>query len=114
MSKQETVLDTLKKMAKNGLSKAVLMLAEAQSEDYLRMEERMTKIEERVESVEKKIDGVSDKMDRVLLMLEVKKAPFTSIKELFSNKLFLFLMFILISLGFGMSLQDIVSAWVKL
>lgn len=122
MCKQETVLKTLKKMTTDGeLDKCTIMLAEAQAEDYKHMDVRMEKIETEVQglrhdfgTMNKKVDDMGTKLDRVQSLLEVKTSVRTNIKELLSNKIFLVILFILLALGSGYSLTDVVSAYVNL
>lgn len=122
MCKQETVLKTLKKIGKDGdLDKCTIMLAEAQADDYKRMDVRMEKLETEVHglrqdfgSMNQKVDDMGSKLDRVQSLLEVKICVITNIKELMSNKLFLVIMCTLLALGSGYSLTDVVSAYIKL
>ena len=115
MCEQKTVLETLKAMPKKGgLSKATIMLAEAQAKDFVKMEQRMGNVEERLESVEEKLDTVDDKLNDVLVILNNQASPWKAIKELLSNKLVIIGLFVLISVLCGVPLSEVVNNYIKL
>lgn len=79
MCKQDTVLKTIKKMAKNGeLSDCAVMLAEAQAEDYKIMDTRIDKIETKVTEIDNKVDNV-------LLILNRQQSVIANIKAFVKN-----------------------------
>lgn len=109
MCRQLVVLKTLCAMVKNGgLSKCDVMLAEAQAEDYKKMEERMTNLEKKVDAVDKKVDAVDVKLDRVLEALAHEKSSvLATIKSVLSNRVFIYLLITLVCTAFGVSVGEV-------
>lgn len=105
---QRAVLELMKSLPKNGgLSKAAKALHDAQCRDFEKMEKRMTDIEKKVDVIDKKIETVESKIDRLTDIVE-KRSSFTqNIKEIFNNKVFLYLLISLICATCGVSIGEV-------
>lgn len=79
MCKQDTVLKTIKKMAKNGeLTDCAVMLAEAQAEDYKIMDTR-------IDTIESKVTEIDNKVDNVLLILNRQQSAIAIVRAFIKN-----------------------------
>ncbi len=108
MCKQRVALDMINGQArKGGLSKAALLLHEEQCKDFEQMDARMTKIEQKVENIEKKVDGLDEKLERVLALVGKRSSVFGTLKEVLSNKVFLYLLITLLTAAFGVSVGEV-------
>lgn len=97
----KTAIDVMKSQsAKKTLSRSeTIMLFEKVIEDNEKMGERMTSVENRLTDIEKKMDKV----------LEIVSKPTigSTIKEVLSNKMFVYLIITLLSAAFGVSVGEV-------
>lgn len=108
MCKQRVALDMIKGQAKRGgLSKAALLLHEEQCKDIEQMDERMTKIEKKVTDIEKKVAVMDTKIDRVLELVSKRVSVTGAVKEVLSNKVFIYVLITLLCAGFGVSVGEV-------
>lgn len=108
MCEQRVALDMILAQTKRGgLSKAALLLHEKQCEDYIKMERRMTKIEQKVDAVERKVETMDIKLDKVLELCARKNSVSAAIKEVLSNKTFLYVLITLLCAAFGVSVGEV-------
>ena len=108
MCKQRVALDMIKGQSKRGgLSKAALLLHEEQCRDFEQMDERMTKIEQKVETIEQKVDCLDEKLERVLELVGKRASVSGTIKEVLSNKVFIYLLITLLTAAFGVSVGEV-------
>ena len=108
MCEQRVALDMiLGQNKRGGLSKAALILHEKQCRDFEKMECRMTNLEKKVDSLEKKVDGVDEKLERVLELVGKRTSIGETIKEVLSNKVFIYLLITLLCATFGVSVGEV-------
>ena len=105
---QRTALDViLAEDNHGGLSKAAILLHQKQAEDAEKMDKRMCEIEKKVDTLDKKVDSLDKKVDDILELVS-KKCKFSdNIKEILSNKVFLYILITLICASFGVSVGEI-------
>lgn len=108
MCEQRVALDMLlSQPRRGGLSKSAIILHQKQCEDYIKMEKRMTNIEKQVAVVEKKVETLDTKIDEVLGLIRQKTSISGSIKEVLSNKVFIYLLITLLCGAFGVSVGEV-------
>lgn len=90
-----------------GLSKAALLLHQKQAEDAEKMDKRMSEIEKKVDSLDKKVDGLDKKVDDILELVSSRSSFKSNLKEVLSNKVFIYLLISLIALLGGANVADI-------
>lgn len=97
----KTAIDVMKSQSKRAtLTRSeTIMLFEKVIEDNEKMGERMTSVEKRLSDVENKIDKV----------LEIVSKPTigNTIKEVLSNKIFIYVIITLLSAAFGVSVGEV-------
>lgn len=102
----KSAIDVLKTQPRNGgLSKAEMMIFEKVVEDNKKMGDRMTKLEEKVGAVEDRLNSVDKKLDDVLKLLD--RPLWNNLKEVLSNKMFIYLIITLTCLICGVSVGQI-------
>lgn len=136
MCEQEIALKLICTMQENGgLSKADIMLHEAQCRDHKKMEKRMTGLEAKVAGVDKKIDQTNHKVDAIDKKVDMRfghmeeklnrllelantniscpvpscppPSPLKAVKEVLSNKVFLYLLITFMAACFGVSVGEV-------
>lgn len=90
-----------------GMSKAALLLHQKQAEDAEKMDKRMCEIEKKVDSLDKKVDGLDKKVDDILELVSSRCRFWDNIKEVLSNKVFLYILITLICAAFGVSVGEV-------
>lgn len=101
MCQQRTALDMIKSQKDHGgLSKAALLLHEKQCEDT----EKMNK---RIDEIEIKLDNVDRKIDEVKAIIISQGSFVKSLKEVLSNKVFLYLLIIFVASVCGVQVADL-------
>lgn len=101
MCQQRTALDMIKSQRDHGgLSKAALLLHEKQCEDT----EKMNK---RIDEIETKLDNVDRKIDDIKAMIVSQGSFVKSLKEILSNKVFLYLLITGVCLCCGVSIGEV-------
>lgn len=104
---QRVALDMIKIHPDHGgMSEAAIRLHEKQAEDAERMDKRMSEIEKKVDSLDKKVDNITNSIDEIKKMIEKKSSFKQNIKEILSNKVFLYLLFILMCLLVGKPIAE--------
>lgn len=90
-----------------GLSAAAVLLHQKQAEDAEKMDKRMCEIEKKVDVLDKKVDSLDKKVDDILEII-AKRTSFTeSIKEILSNKVFIYLLIIITASACGIQVADL-------
>lgn len=101
MCQQRTALDMIKaNQDHGGLSDAALLLHQKQCEDT----ENMNK---RIDEIENKVDIIDHKVDEIKHMISQRVSLFSNIKEILSNKVFLYLLLVLICVRYGISIAEV-------
>lgn len=102
MCKQRIALEMIKSQKnKGGLSKTALFLHEEQSKDFEEMSKRML-------NLEKKVDSISIKLDHLInLSKHNNNSIGISLKEVLSNKVFLYVIITLLCASFGVSVGEV-------
>ena len=90
-----------------GLSQAALSLHQKQAEDAEKMDKRMCEIEKKVDTLDKKVDTLDKKIDDLLEIVAKKTSFVESIKEILSNKVFIYLLIIITASICGVSVADL-------
>lgn len=97
-----------------GLSSAALLLHQKQAEDAEKMDKRMCEIEKKVDTLDKKVDSLDEKVDSLdekineIKTLIAKRTSFTeNIKEILSNKIFIYLLIIITASACGVQVADL-------
>jgi predicted RNase H-like nuclease (RuvC/YqgF family) len=108
MPKQRTALDMIKQQeGHGGMSPEALLLHEKQAEDAERMELRMCEIEKKVDNLDRKFDDLDKKMDELKHILERKSSFCSSLKEVLSNKVFIYILVSLMCVLFGVNVGEV-------
>lgn len=108
MSQQKTALDMIEtQQDRGGLSTAALMLHRKQCEDAENMERRMREIENKVDVLDTKVDNVEKKVDEIKMMINHKSSFIGNLKEVLSNKVFIYLLLIFIAVVFGIPIAEV-------
>lgn len=101
MCQQRTALDMIEAQKDHGgLSKAALLLHKKQCEDT----EIMNK---RIENIEEKLDAVDRKVDEIKKMIDERGSFRRSLKEILSNKVFIYLLIIITASACGVQVADL-------
>lgn len=90
-----------------GMSNAALLLHQKQAEDAEKMEKRMGEIEKKVDSLDKKVDTLDKKIDEIKSLVETRSSFVASLKEVLSNKVFLYLLIIITASICGVSVAEL-------
>lgn len=90
-----------------GLSKAALLLHQKQAEDAEKMDKRMYEIEKKVDTLDKKFDTLDKKVDEIKDLISKKISFKESIKEILSNKIFIYLLIIITASLCGVQVADL-------
>ena len=90
-----------------GMSPEALLLHEKQAEDAERMDKRMSEIEKKVDSLDKKVDTLDEKIDEIKTLIDKQSSIKQSLKEIFSNKIFIYLLLCFIAIKFGLPIADL-------
>jgi predicted RNase H-like nuclease (RuvC/YqgF family) len=90
-----------------GMSDAAIELHRRQAEDAEKMDKRMCEIEKKVDSLDKKVDTLDKKMDEIKDLVSTRSSFKESLKEVVSNKVFIYLLLVTIASIFGVQVADI-------
>lgn len=105
---QRTALDMiLAEDGHGGLSNAALLLHQKQAEDAEKMDKRMCEIEKKVDTLDKKFDTLDKKVDEIKDLISKKTSFKESIKEILSNKIFIYLLIIITASLCGVQVADL-------
>lgn len=105
---QRTALETIMTQADHGgLSEAALYLHLKQAEDAEKMEKRMSEIEKKVDALDKKVDALDGKIDEIKNLVAAKCSFWGSLKEVLSNKVFIYLLIIITASICGVQVADL-------
>lgn len=108
MSEQKTALEViLTQKDKGGLSDAAIILHQKQCKDAERMEKRMTEIEKKVDDLSDKVGSVESKVDELKALVIQKYSFVGSLKEILSNKVFLYILLITVASICGVSVAEV-------
>ena len=101
MCQQRTALDMIEAQKDHGgLSKAALLLHKKQCEDTRIMNKR-------IENIEEKLDAVDRKVDEIKEMIDERGSFSRSLKEILSNKVFIYLLIIITASACGVQVADL-------
>lgn len=90
-----------------GLSSAALLLHQKQAEDAEKMDKRMCEIEKKVDTLDKKFDSLDKKVDEIKDLIVKKTSFIENIKEILSNKIFIYLLIIITASACGVQVADL-------
>lgn len=115
MCRQRTALDMIKTQVDHcGMSDSALLLHEKQCEDFEYMQKEINAIKEDISSVKhtqeefKHTQDVMDKkIDDLISLVEKKSAFSRNLKDILSNKVFLYILITLICAAFGVSVGEV-------
>lgn len=108
MSEQKTALEViLTQKDKGGLSDAAILLHKKQSEDAEKMDERMKDIEKKVDALDGKVDALSGKVDEIKKIVILKSSFWGNLKEVLSNKIFIYLLLVFMAVVFGIPIAEV-------
>lgn len=108
MCQQRTALEMiLTQNDHGGMSDAAVLLHRKQCEDTEKMNERMTDIEKKVDGLGKKFDILETKVDEIKNLISSKESFIGNLKDILSNKVFLYLLITLICAAFGVSVGEV-------
>lgn len=101
MCRQKVALEIIKATPNHGgMSEAMLMLHEKQCEDTDLMNKR-------IDEIDSKIDRLEHKIDEVVAKLNEGGQFVKNVKEILSNKVFLYILITLICACFGVSAGEV-------
>lgn len=108
MCQQKVALEMiLTQPDKGGMSEAAILLHRKQCEDTERMEKRMTELEKKVDVLDRKVDNLDGKIDEIKELVSVKTSFIGNIKDILSNKVFLYILITLLCAAFGVSVGEV-------
>ncbi len=108
MCQQRTALDMIEAQKDHGgMSKAALLLHRKQCEDTEIMNKRINDIEQKLDEVNKKFDSLDLKIDEIKAMIRSSGSILNSLKEIFSNKVFLYILILIACSCLGLSVGDV-------
>ena len=115
MCKQRTALDMIKAHPNHdGLSDSALILHEKQCEDFEYMQKEINTIKEDISSVKHTQEEfkhtqeeMDKKIDHLTSLVEKKSAFSNNLKDILSNKAFLYVLITLICAAFGVSVGEV-------
>lgn len=90
-----------------GMSDAAILLHRKQCEDTERMEKRMTEIEKKVDTLDEKVDNLDRKVDEIKELVTLKSSFLGNLKEVLSNKVFIYLLLIFTAIIFGIPIAEV-------
>lgn len=108
MPKQRTALDMIEAQeGHGGMSDMALLLHRKQAEDAENMEKRMCEIEKKVDNLDRKFDTLDRKIDDMMKIISNQKSFVASLKEVLSNKVFIYLLISLMCVLFGVNVGEV-------
>lgn len=108
MCKQRTALEMIKAHPNHdGLSEPVLLLCEKQCEDFEHMQKEINEIKEDISSVKHNQEEMNEKIDNLISFIEHKSSLSQNIKDILSNKVFLYILITLVCAAFGVSVGEV-------
>lgn len=108
MPKQRTALDMIEAQeGHGGMSDMALLLHRKQAEDAENMEKRMCEIEKKVDNLDKKFDTLDKKIDDIMKIVSDQKSFVVNLKEVLSNKIFIYLLISLMCVLFGVNVGEV-------
>lgn len=90
-----------------GLSPAAVELHKQQCEDFEKMEKRMSDIENKVDNLNKKMDNLDNKFDELKELVTKRNSFKESLKDILSNRIFIYLLMILIAVKYGIPVAEV-------
>lgn len=101
MCKQRVALDMIEAQHDHGgMSDAALLLHKKQCEDT-------EQVNKRIDEIDNKIDRLEKKIDEVMAMVSSGSQFAKNLKEIMSNKAFLYILITLICAAFGVSVGEV-------
>lgn len=108
MTQQQTALDMiLAQEGHGGMSDMALLLHKKQAEDAKKMEERMSEIEKKVDCLDRKVDSLDKKIDEIKNLVSTQSSFKANLKEVLSNKVFLYILISLVGLLCGVEVSGV-------
>lgn len=110
MCQQKVALEMiLTQEDRGGMSEAAILLHRKQCEDTERMEKRITEIEKKVDTVDEKVDNLDRKVDEIKELVTLKSSFLGNLKEVLSNKVFIYLLLTFVAVMFGAPIAKVGS-----
>ena len=105
---QRTALEIIETQPdRGGLSDSAILLHKKQCEDFEKMDKRMTKIEEKVDSLDEKVDALHKNLQELKDIIKQRQCFSVALKEVLSNKVFLYILITLMCAIFGVQAGEI-------
>jgi hypothetical protein len=112
MCKQQTALDVIEALPEaGGLTQCQIRLAKAQCEDFINMEKRVINVESKVDDLARAVENVDIKLDKVLERFAYKTSVKGTLASLFSNRIFLGFIIIILAIVTGMTTGDLLKVF---
>lgn len=90
-----------------GMSNAAILLHQKQAEDAEKMDKRMSEIEKKVDSLDRKVDSLDKKVDDILELVSNRCRFWDNVKDVLSNKVFIYILITVICAVFGVSVGEV-------
>ena len=108
MCKQRTALDMIKAQdGHGGLPDSALILHEKQCEDFEYMQKEINEIKKDVSCVKEAQENINRKIDNLIQLVEKKSSFKGNLKDIFNNKIFIYLLVTLLCAAFGVSVGEV-------
>lgn len=115
MCKQRTALDMIKAQGGHcGLSDSALLLHEKQCEDFEVMQKEINEIKKDLSVVKdtqvelkEAQEETNKKIDELMSIVACKSSFFSNLKDIFNNKIFIYLLITLLTAAFGVSVGEV-------
>ena len=105
---QKTALEMiLAQDGHGGMSQEAILLHKKQAEDAEKMEKRMSEIEKKVDCLDKKVDTLDEKIEEIKTIISTKTSFVGNLKEVLSNKVFLYVLITIFSIIFGINVSEV-------
>ncbi len=90
-----------------GMSKEALLLHKKQCEDFEAMQKEINSIKNDMSAMKKTQEEQTKKIDELIVLMQKKSSFWGNIKDVFNNKVFLYLLISIIAVSFGVSVAEV-------
>ena len=105
---QKSALDMILAQPKRGgMSKSAILLHQKQCEDFEKMQKEINLIKDDIQQVKTAQEKMHQKLDSLIELVQNKSSLPHNLKEIFNNKVFLYLLITLMCAIFGVSVGEI-------